>query len=74
MIRYSMMNNNQDIQQLRGVLMKIGLVVIMFALILGGCAYLNEKFNLPNDNVAEQAVEELIEHEVGIEVDLTPEG
>lgn len=54
--------------------MKIGLVVIMFALILGGCAYLNQKFDLPNDNVAEQAVEELIEHEVGIEVDLTPEG
>lgn len=53
--------------------MKLGFVMLTFALILGGCAYFNQKFNLPNDNVAEQAVEELIEHEVGIEVDLTPE-
>jgi len=70
--RYKKLNNNQDIQQLRGILMKLGLVMLTFALILGSCAYLNKKFNLPDDNLVEQSVEEAIEYESGVAVDLTP--
>jgi len=44
------------------------------AVSFGGCSYLNKRAGLENDHVAEQAVEALIEHHTGLEIDLSPEG
>lgn len=40
--------------------------------ILGGCHYLNQKVGLPDDNVIEELIEELIESKTGLDIDLTP--
>jgi hypothetical protein len=37
------------------------------------CERFNQRVDLPNDNVYEEAIEDIIEHHTGIELDLTPE-
>ena len=49
------------------------MVVVLCALAFGGCSYLNKKFGLEDDNPIEEAIEDVIEHKTGIEIDLTPE-
>ena len=58
----------------------VGLIVIIATLLfLVGCSYLNQQLDLPNDNPAEEAIEEVLDglilQETGIdpEIDLTPE-
>ncbi len=46
---------------------------VIAASFIGGCSYLNQQLNLKNDNVLEQCIEAVIEHETGLDVDLTPE-
>lgn len=57
--------------------MKVFEKVIVCLLIMlglfGGCAMINERLGLPNDNVFESKVEDVIEHYTGIDIDLTPE-
>ncbi len=49
------------------------MVVVLCTLVFGGCSYLNKKFGLQDDNPIEEAIEDIIEHKTGIEIDLTPE-
>ena len=35
-------------------------------------AYINKFFNLKNDNIIEQTIENIIENEIGIKIDITP--
>ena len=49
----------------------VGLLLIIIALV--GCSYLNKKLGLEDDNIVEELVEDIIEEELGISVDLTPE-
>ncbi len=56
------------------ILNKVAIIsaFVFLATISGACAKINKYFNLPNDNVIEQNIEEVIEEETGIEIDLTP--
>lgn len=40
--------------------------------VLCGCSSLNRYFGLEDDNPIEEAIEELIRYETGIDIDLTP--
>ena len=53
-------------------LMKIIFTAIVVGSLIVGCSYLNKSFNLPNDNPAEQYLEDVIEDQFGIDIDLTP--
>lgn len=49
----------------------IGAFVIMFG--SAGCQYLVDRYNLPEDSVVEEIIEDVIEKEVGVQIDLTPD-
>jgi len=38
----------------------------------GGCHYINQKLGLRDDNIIEEAIEDLIEAKTGLDIDLTP--
>ena len=52
---------------------KVILGTAFFVLYLGGCAYLNKRLSLENDNEYEQAIEGFIKLNTGVDIDLTPE-
>lgn len=62
----------------RTAIIIVGAIVLLAALV-SGCAALNERAGLSNDNpieqIAEQVIDAAIEHETGvdIDIDLTPE-
>ena len=58
----------------KGFIMKLLVAVVAVSVVFGGCSYLNKATGLKQDNVIEETVEEYIEHNLGIEIDLTPEG
>jgi hypothetical protein len=47
-------------------------VVAIVALTCGGCQYLNQKFGLEPDNQIEEAFENLLEKQTGLDLDFTP--
>ena len=49
------------------------MIIAFCALMFGGCSYFNQKFGLEDDHPLEEAVEDIIEHKTGIEVDFTPD-
>jgi len=57
---------------LGGFAMKLIFVLILLSMTVNACSYLNHKFNLPNDNPVEQAIEGFIESETGLNIDLSP--
>ena len=62
-----------EITELRKKIMKYGMIVMLiFMIAFGGCEYLYKKFNIEEDNMVEQALEQYIEHETGIIIDFTP--
>ncbi len=53
------------------MLMKsFGFILVMCALV--GCASIEKELNIPEDNIAEELIEDAIKIETGISVDLTP--
>ena len=48
------------------------LILFMLAMILIGCSPINAWLGLSDDNLAEEAIEFVIQEELGISVDLTP--
>lgn len=52
--------------------MKNLLLIIGAALLLPSCSQINEKLGLPDDNLGEEVIENVIKEEVGVIVDLTP--
>lgn len=57
----------------RKIMIRIIIVLAICSAVMGGCSYFNRQFGLDDDNPLEQAVEDVIEHQTGIEIDLTPE-
>lgn len=51
----------------------IGTIIIGSMMWLGACSAINHYLGLEDDNQIEQAIEDVIEHQTGIEIDLTPE-
>ena len=52
--------------------MKIIIVSLIIAACVGGCSYFNRTVGLPDDHAAEEALEEKIKQETGVDLDLTP--
>ena len=48
----------------------ISVIFILFAVV--SCSYLNDKFNLQDDNPIEELVESFIEEKLDVDIDLTP--
>jgi len=61
------------IKEHKEVILRAILVVLLSASLLGACTYVNKKLGLHDDNLLEEAFEEQIESNTGIEIDLTPE-
>lgn len=51
--------------------MKI-LICLMVTLLLHSCSQINERIGLPDDNVVEEVVEDVIKGRTGKDIDLTP--
>lgn len=49
------------------------LATMMFLCALAACSAINEKIGLKDDNVFEQAAEDFIKQETGIEIEFTPD-
>lgn len=52
--------------------MKIVIALLILGFGCGGCAYINHWCGLKDDNIVEESLEDVIEHETGISIDLTP--
>lgn len=61
------------LKKYRKVVMKMVLALAIAWAFLGGCSYLNKRFNLEDDNIIEEAIEHQIEEHSGVDLDLTPE-
>lgn len=48
-------------------------LICMLGISFGSCQFFNRQFNLEDDNVFEESIEDLIEHKTGFEIDLTPQ-
>ena len=61
---------------LKVVSMKLFMIACACALIIisvcGACSIINDWTGLKDDNVIEEAIEDVIEHQTGIDIDLTP--
>ena len=62
----------EKINEHKDEIVKLISIFILLGLICGGCHYINQKFNLNNDNIAEEFLEEVIESKTGLDLDLTP--
>lgn len=58
---------------LRKAFMYFTLFLVLVSAMIGGCSLINEVLQLKNDNIIEEAIEQIIENETGVEIDLTPE-
>jgi starvation-inducible outer membrane lipoprotein len=47
-------------------------IFIFLALALSSCSYINKQMGLKDDNMIENNIENVIEHESGLQIDLTP--
>lgn len=56
----------------REVIMKAVFALLAISLFLGGCTYLNKKMGLEDDHELEEAFENKIKDELGLEIDLSP--
>ena len=54
-------------------MIRLSFVMILAASIAGGCSYLNRKVGLDDDNLIEEVIELGIEHQTGLDVDLSPD-
>jgi len=57
---------------LRKIFMYFSLFLILIGASVGGCSLLNEALHLHDDNLLEEYIEVIIEHEAGATLDLTP--
>ena len=56
----------------RRFFMNLLIVLIVIAACMGGCSYFNKTVGLKDDHVVEEAIEERIKQETGVDIDLTP--
>ena len=50
----------------------IVLIIPLILYILSSCSYINSKFNLEDDNIAEEIIEQLVESQIGLDIDFSP--
>lgn len=53
--------------------MKTMLLILGMTLLFLSCSEINKKLGLPDDNLAEEVIEDVIKEETGVDVDLTPD-
>ena len=47
--------------------------IVLIAVSFNSCSWIYEKFDIPDDNPIEEMIEQVIEHQTGITLDMTPE-
>ena len=73
-IEYSeILDSVEDINWRKNFVKKMAIAFLLIGVIIGGCTTLNRWMGLPNDNLAENLVEDAIELQSGQQVDLTPQ-
>jgi len=55
------------------IFMKLMICLVLMAGIVGGCSYINAKLGMADDNIIEEAIEQHIESNTGLNLDLSPE-
>lgn len=63
----------EDIERAMRFIKILSSSIVVLALSLGACEYCNEFLGLKDDNIIEILVEDMIESQLGLEIDLTPE-
>ena len=53
-------------------IMRICMVLIFISAFFGGCSYFNWVTDMEDDNLIEEAVEDVLEHKTGLKFDFTP--
>jgi len=68
-------SSNKDLMEVWRLLLKGALILAAVAAFLGGCTYFNSQFKLPQDHIAEEFLEDVIEVQLGLpegSIDFTP--
>lgn len=53
--------------------MKFTMILMCMTIMCFGCSHLNQFFGLEDDNMIEEAIEDVIKHHTGLDIDLTPD-
>ena len=57
-----------------GRIINYSILFVVFGCCIFGCYHvINARFGLEHDNIFEENLEDIIEHQLGISIDLTPE-
>jgi len=64
---------DENFEDLGDLIVRIMAILVLVGSMMAGCSYINRTFGLKNDNLIESSIEDMIESQVGIEIDLTPE-
>lgn len=54
------------------VFMYVCISLLLVAGFMGGCSLMNQRLGLPDDNIIEETIEDVVEHKTGVELDLSP--
>ena len=52
--------------------MRIAVLMAVVACFVGGCSYVNDQLGMKSDWFGEEILEDVIESQVGLDLDLTP--
>ena len=63
---------NNDLSELKGLVVKLVILMIVVMGMIGGCTYFNQKIGKANDWEGEEFLEEVLERKTGFKIDLTP--
>lgn len=71
-ISIGMVCMDDDLRQMRNVVMWMALAAVSAALLFGGCHWINQQLGTSDDNIVEESLEDATQQYTGAEVDLTP--
>lgn len=54
------------------IIVNMMLIAIFIGLLVTACSHINQELGLDPDHPVEEMIEDMIEHETGLEIDLTP--
>jgi len=57
----------------KSLYLKIFLVIAVLLSSFGGCHYVNKRIGLENDNVIEETIEDILNKQLDLDIDLTPD-
>ena len=66
--------SEEQVEFLKGIIVKVCILVLVMFCVAGGCSYCNERVGLANDNFIEELIEFAIESKLGFPhgtIDLT---